>query len=502
MSDPQHIVWLFEGAEKWNTRSKEHHFIPDFSSVDLYFAFESAGNLDTDGNIPLSGFDLLGANFRESRLCDWTSNKGAANLRNAKLWSADFRDCQLINAKLDDAIVIGGKLQGANLSSASLRGVKLMSSSLEGADLSQVDLSDADLRLAYLAKASLSYAILCNADLSTANLTGTDLSCSRPWTARLFPESENPSSLSSGSLEMQINAIGDLVEAVSMLRSMDDFDGEIYFRGEAKATWELRPCVMRAGADGTFRLRAAEGQMLIDVMTLRSEDFSDAPTALDQWMLAQHYGLKTRLLDITRNPLVALLGACGGLSEDPKRAAGDAGRLHLFRVPRELIKPFNSDTIAVLANFAKLSRAEQDCLLGWTLDEMAERTPNSAMECHYDIAMQRLYHLIRQERPHFMESIDPRDFFRVFVVEPRQSFERLRVQSGAFLLSGFHERFERTETLKWNDRTPTYDHVTLEIPATAKSTLLEELKLLNITREALFPGLDEATKAITERYAG
>ena len=500
MANQQHIKWLFKGAEKWESRRNHDALTPDFSGTDLYFAFKFANKLDADGNIPLSEFDLSHANFHESRLCSWRST-GSADLREAKLWSADFRESHLANAKLDKAILIGAQLQRANLSSASLCGSKLMSANFKGADLSQADLSDADLRLAFLKDSSLSYANLSNADLTTANLTGTNFSCSRPWTAKLFPENKDPRKRRSGRLRGKIREIGDLIRAVSKLRSENDLDGEIYFRGESKKTWELRPCVMRPGSDGAFGLRAVEGQMLLELMTLRPEDFRDSPTALDQWMLAQHYGLKTRLLDITRNPLVALLGACAGLGGDPKRSARRVGRLHLFSVPKNLIKPFNSDTITILANFAKLFRAEQDCLLGWTLDEMAERTPNAAMECNHEVVMRRLYHLIRQERPHFMERIDPRDLFRVFVVEPRQSFERVRVQSSAFLISGFHERFERTEILKWNQRIPTYDHYTLEIPANAKTAILEELRLLNISREALFPGLDEAAKAITERYS-
>ena len=64
----------------------------------------------------------------------------------------------------------------------------------------------------------------------------------------------------------------------------------------------------------------------------------------------QHYGLKTRLLDITRNPLVALFNAC---EEDGEKD----GRLHVFAVPSDLIKSFNSDTVSIIANFAKLRHA-------------------------------------------------------------------------------------------------------------------------------------------------
>ena len=104
-------------------------------------------------------------------------------------------------------------------------------------------------------------------------------------------------------------------------------------------------------------------------------------------------------------------------------------------------------------------------------------------------------------KPHFEERINPRDLYRAFVVEPQQSFERVRVQSGAFLISVFHERFERSEILKCNAGIPIYDFGRLVVPKENKERILEELRLLNVTREMLFPGLDEAARAVTERHS-
>ena len=238
--------------------------------------------------------------------------------------------------------------------------------------------------------------------------------------------------------------------------------------------------------------------MLNDLITRQPEAFNALDSALAPWVLAQHHKLRTRLLDITRNPLVALYNACDDHCDED-------GRPHIFGVPRSLIKPFNSDIVSVIASFAKLPRAEQTVLLGKTqYDAPEDALPNMADlligSDPFAKAKAHLHTIIREEKPHFAERLDIRDLFRVFVVEPQRSFERLRAQSGAFLVSAFHERFERNEVLRWNQHIPIYSHFFLKLPQAQKESVLADLRLLNVTREVLFPSVDEAASAVTQQY--
>ena len=399
-----------------------------------------------------------------------------------------------------------------------LRGADLREFNLADADLTDANLQDADLT-----DANLQDAVLTDALLSGARLEGADLTKSKIWQADLWsgfpPGSENWTTTLPNRHE-EVDGINDFIDKFNKLR--DDHateEGvEFYFRGEPKDTWNLTPSVMRReGPDGD--LRNAEGEMLVHLRSRRTEDFVEATSALDEMVIARHYGLPTRLLDVTHNPLVALFNACedeeqqsnatenrrANKSEDWPEPES-AGRVHIFAVPRFLVKPFNSDTVSIITNFARLRRGEQNLLLGKTCAETEDdAAPGYRSEFPHDPSygevMNRLYQFIRLEKPSFAERIRPQDLFRVFVVEPKQSFERIRAQSGAFLISAFHERFEERSVRNWCCKLPLYHHYTWAIPGGSKKILRRHLETFNITRETMLPSLDEAARATRRRYS-
>ena len=438
MACQEHIEKLRGGVDAWNEWRKYNPCRPDFSRTNFYDVCTKLGLLTHDMLLRNERVDLAGVDFHNSVLVE-----------------ADFTRF--------------------NLAKANFREAKLKSADFYDADLTGAELTDADLDRAYFS----------NTVLIGANLTGSEL-----WKANIF-RGNNALPYQCQVDRSSVETIGGLLKEIRRIKKLyKDYPGALsfYFRGESKTTWELRPSVTRDN------FAEHESDMLRELISRRPEEFYGMTSTLSQWVLGQHHKLRTRFLDVTQNPLAALFFACESM-KDKK------GCLHIFAVPDFLVKPFNSDTVSIITNFAKMSYYDQTLLLG---KRQGKRDYNYAslfdLRKRYPEAMRLLYQSIRQEKPYFDELIDPRDFYRVIVVKPQLFLERIRAQSGAFLVSAFHERFEREKILEYNKETPVYAHYKLIVSSQHKADIIKELESLNITRETLFPGLDSSAEAITARY--
>ena len=386
-----------------------------------------------------------------------------------------------------------------------LTGVNFSGANLADTNLFYADLTEADLTNANLTGANLTYAKVHGADFRGARYARADFSGTEAWKAK-FHVDVNRSVESKSIGSKTIKSVADLLSVIESLSRKDESAGaktrrdrqrgaldirsSLYFRGERTYGHDLVPSLMRKA---NKKIQKHEGDMLRDMVSRRPEDFSETTSALAQWVLAEHHFLNTRFLDISKNPLASLFFACRERKEKKERK--EDGCIRIFDVPSRLIKQFNSDTISVIANFAKLNPWEQDRILGKKCKADIASRPEG-----YNEAMYYLYQSIRQEKSYFDERINLGDLYRVFVVEPQLSTERVRAQSGAFLVSALQKRFEPEEIIGRGKDLWVYAHYKLRIPSKCKSKIRRELKLMNITEETLFPGLDSTSNAIMDMY--
>ena len=454
MHNDQHILWLQEGVPSWNERRERDPFTPDLSRIFLHEVFAETNQRDANGRVQLSGVNLSGADLSGAFMTD--ADFTDADFSNAHLQVAFARGSVYPNANFTGAQGVGFSAETVDFSKANFVGATLGFARLSGANLTDCDLTDANLLRADLKGCDLSGATLARTNLIDAALNGAKLFGTCPWQATFYPQDESLGGKHDVS-QRPIKRVSDFLDAITNLGT----DVPLYYRGEPAFGLPLSPSLVREG------LAEVEGDMLLDLISRRPQELSGMATVLDQWVLARHHGLKTRFLDVTKNPLVGLFFACEG---NERYDEADAC-LHIFSVPEPLGKTFSSDTISVIANFARLSKNDQNRILY----QSGEARTYAFRKDDIDEAWGRLYQLIEREKSHFEQRVELKDLYGVFVVHPQQSVERVRAQSGAFLVSAFRDRFDYPEGTDWNGGLRPYGHCTLTIPSGCKKQLRNEL---------------------------
>ena len=124
------------------------------------------------------------------------------------------------------------------------------------------------------------------------------------------------------------------------IQAIQKFSGNnIFYRGHSSKDYKLEPGIYRGD------IIKNEDKIYRETIAKVPYDFKDKNT-IESLALMQHYGIPTRILDLTTNALVALYFACVG-NEDKD------GEVIVLDVPEENICYFDSDRVSILANLAK-----------------------------------------------------------------------------------------------------------------------------------------------------
>lgn len=279
--------------------------------------------------------------------------------------------------------------------------------------------------------------------------------------------------------------------------------GELSYRGHPNCNYKMVPSIFRKDA-----IRGNEKNIIYSAIAENAASFESDRYFFDKLVRAQHYGFSTRLLDLTKNPLIALFFAC------EKEPDSDADVV-IVEVPSSGVKFFLSDEVSCKANIAQLTPKEaRDLYLvaGIAISDGLRRLKaeasdvakvrvlgqwDSVVDAFNEVSVtKRLVQFIREEKPYFQAKIDPLDLLGAVVTYPKKTNARIAAQAGMFLTFGLNEE---VSNFPLTEIRPRYDHI--RVPASVKPSMLKSLAAVGIDESVIYPELDRSAKMIMEKFA-
>lgn len=283
--------------------------------------------------------------------------------------------------------------------------------------------------------------------------------------------------------EILIEDLNSYLEHISTMRkAIKDEEGQVadsqkfFFRGQANCNWDVVPGIFREN------YLSYESELINGAYLRNPSEFRQLDTDFEKLAKLQHYGLPTRLLDVTSNPLVALYFACLPHQEfnEVDNSILKPDGMVLFS--RAYSKGCNDLEVSVISHLANIE-INGDTTLNTLLEELEDKriySIKSAKDCR-DGQYKSLIEILQNN----------------YFVVSNMNNERLVRQSGLFLLIGkYNIIFNKKDVgqsviqVARSSAKADFDKTVFRIPFDKKAEILEELDFYNINEGALFPELE------------
>ncbi|MCT6819480.1 MAG: FRG domain-containing protein [Bombella apis] len=270
--------------------------------------------------------------------------------------------------------------------------------------------------------------------------------------------------------------------------SQDTKEKSFFYRGQSNYSWTIKPSIFRKP-----ELHEKEEYITTESMLRLESEFSRERTLFEKLVKMQHFGIPTRLLDVTTSPLTALFFACQEHISDHQLQTD--GMVFIWHLP---FRDFpDTPTVVVKSHLSRLRKEEKD-----ELKSVLKKYFGSIDNEFLDIKNGTLCSLIREKVIVKLTSFANQDIYlpkiilgglnQVNIVRPTWNNTRITAQQGWFMILGFEEIIE-----KLNERTI---YQKIRIPASCKENILKELDYIGVNHLTLFPDLHGMSQYIKNRF--
>lgn len=259
-------------------------------------------------------------------------------------------------------------------------------------------------------------------------------------------------------------------------------DHSYFFRGESKIyeSTSLKPKLVRK--PGWLQ---NEHRMINDFVAKFPDKFPKGTSTFDIMINADHFSLPTRLLDISYSAFTGLFIACYNFSFPTKVDTENDGFVYIFKVPKKDIKNWNSDTVTLLSNIARMK-------------------PKFPFDKGWMKSISILMHTIKDEKPDFYKMYADHeikkyknDFNQIVCVESKMLNPRIINQKGLFFLFGINRTKMDFDKMRFGKDVEIYS---IRIDKNHKRDILNQLEMCGYDKMTMFPDMEKVCENISEKY--